>query len=116
MTKRLPCPSAPGPLEEYAAQFDDRFGTLAQRRGFREYLHGLLLPRDRHKTLTGLVGTKPIVGAPATLVRRFPFFVSEAPRGAETIDRRGLGVLGGGPGTAPPGGGGVGVGDSGGWE
>ncbi len=24
MTKRLPCPPAPGPLEAYAAQFDDR--------------------------------------------------------------------------------------------
>lgn len=46
MTKRLPCPPAPGPLEAYAARFDDLFGTLAQRRGFREYLAGLLLPRE----------------------------------------------------------------------
>ena len=50
MTKRLPCPPAPGPLEAYAERFDDRLGTLAQRRGFREYLQGLLLPRDRNKT------------------------------------------------------------------
>jgi hypothetical protein len=41
-----------GPLEGYAAGFDDLFGTLAQRRGFREYLVGLLAPRDRNKTLT----------------------------------------------------------------
>jgi hypothetical protein len=34
MTKRLPCPPAPGPLEEYAEWFDDGLGTLAQRRGF----------------------------------------------------------------------------------
>jgi hypothetical protein len=47
MTERRPCPPAPGPLEDYAAQFDPLFGTLAQRRGFREYLQGLLLPRDR---------------------------------------------------------------------
>jgi hypothetical protein len=45
MTKRVPCPPAPGPLEEYASRFDGLFGTLAQRRGFREYLQGLLLPR-----------------------------------------------------------------------
>ena len=31
MTKRLPCPPAPGPLEAYAAQFDPLFGSLAQR-------------------------------------------------------------------------------------
>ena len=46
MTGRVPCPVAPGPLEAYAARFDPLFGTLAQRRGFREYLQGLLLPRD----------------------------------------------------------------------
>jgi hypothetical protein len=40
MTKRLPCPPAPGPLEEYAERFDDRLGTLARRRGFREHLQG----------------------------------------------------------------------------
>ena len=33
MTSRRPCPPAPGPLEGYAAQFDDLFGSLAQRRG-----------------------------------------------------------------------------------
>ena len=53
MTRRVVCPAAPGPLEEYAAQFDDLFARLAQRRGFREYLAGLLAPRDRNKTLTG---------------------------------------------------------------
>jgi hypothetical protein len=56
MTGRRPCPVAPGPLQEYAARFDDLFGRLAQRRGFREYLAGLLAPRDRNKTLTAHVG------------------------------------------------------------
>ena len=56
MTRRVPCPAAPGPLEEYAARFDDLFGVLAQRRGFREYLTGLLAPRGRNKTLTALAG------------------------------------------------------------
>jgi hypothetical protein len=39
-------------LEEYAACFDDLFNSLAQRRGFREYLTSLLAPRDQNKTLT----------------------------------------------------------------
>ena len=63
MTGRRPCPAAPGPLEEYAARFDDLFGRLAQRRGFREYLAGLLAPRDRNKTLTALAGAEPVTGA-----------------------------------------------------
>src|SRR6266508_4082667 len=63
MTTRRPCPPAPGPLEAYAAEFDDLFGSLAQRRGLRDYLQGLLLPRDRNKTLTGLAGAEPITGA-----------------------------------------------------
>jgi len=48
MTPRKSCPTVPKPLEEYAQHFDDVFGQLAQRRSFREYLLGLLLPRDRN--------------------------------------------------------------------
>ena len=63
MTKRLPCPPAPGPLEDYATQFDPLFARLAQRRGLRAYLQGLLLPRDRNKTMTALAGAEPIATA-----------------------------------------------------
>ena len=56
MTARRPCAPAPGPLETYASQFDDLFRVLAQRESFRAYLQGLLLPRDRNKTLTALAG------------------------------------------------------------
>lgn len=35
MTKRLPVSPSPGPLERYAARFDDLFGARAQRQGFR---------------------------------------------------------------------------------
>ena len=63
MTKPKPCPRAPGPLEEYAARFDDLFTHVAQRRGFREYLAGLLAPRERNKTLTALAGAEPVAGA-----------------------------------------------------
>jgi hypothetical protein len=75
MTRRLRCPAAPGPLEGYAARFDDLFGSLAQRRGFREYLAGLLAPRDRNKTLTALAGAEPVAGAQHRSVQRLQFLV-----------------------------------------
>src|SRR5690348_7731646 len=78
MTGRRPCPAAPGPLEGYAARFDDLFGSLAQRRGFREYLAGLLAPRDRNKTLTALAGAEPVAGAQHRSVQRLQFFLSES--------------------------------------
>ncbi|WSL21997.1 transposase [Streptomyces sp. NBC_01283] len=79
MTARRPCPPAPGPLEEYAARFDDLFFSLAQRRGFREYLTGLLAPRDRNKTITCLAGAEPVAGAGMPGVQRLQFFLSESP-------------------------------------
>jgi len=93
MSKRLPCPPAPGPLEEYAARFDELFGTLAQRRGFREYLRGLLLPKDRNKTLTALAGTEPILGAQAASAQRLQFFLSESDWDAQSVNARRLQLL-----------------------
>ena len=61
MTRRRPCPPAPALLEDYAAQFDDLFASVAQRRAYRAYLHGLLLPRERTKTLTGPFADKMII-------------------------------------------------------
>ena len=78
MTKPVPCPPAPGPLEGYAARFDDLFTRVAQRRGFREYLAGLLAPRDRNKTLTALAGAEPVTGAQHPAVQRLQFFLSES--------------------------------------
>ncbi|MDQ1032960.1 SRSO17 transposase [Streptomyces umbrinus] len=101
MTKRLPCPPAPGPLEAYAAGFDDLFGTLAQRRGFREYLAGLLLPRDRNKTLTCLAGTEPVAGAHHAAVQRLQFFLSESTWDGAQINARHLELLLADPATAP---------------
>jgi SRSO17 transposase len=101
MTQRLACPPAPGPLEDYARQFDDRFETLAQRRGFREYLQGLLLPRDRNKTLTALVGAEPIVGAQQQEVQRLQFFLSESPWEAADVNDQRLALLFADPATAP---------------
>jgi hypothetical protein len=113
MTKRLLCPPAPGPLEAYAERFDDCLGTVAQRRGFREYLQGLLLPRDRHKTLTGLVGTEPVDGAQAPSAQRLQFFLSESTWDAEAITRRRLELVVAEPATAPHAGGVLVIDDSG---
>ena len=101
MTRRRPCPAAPGPLEGYAARFDDLFGSLAQRRGFREYLAGLLAPRDRNKTLTALAGAEPVAGAGHPAVQRLQFFLSESRWDAEQVNARRLELLAAGPATAP---------------
>jgi SRSO17 transposase len=54
----------------YAAWFDELFTHVAQRRGFREYLAGLLAPRDRNKTLTALAGAEPVAVAGHRSVQR----------------------------------------------
>src|SRR5258705_8871492 len=101
MTKRRSCPVAPGPLEGYAARFDDLFGSLAQRRGFREYLAGLLAPRDRNKTLTTLAGAEPGAGAPHPAGQRPQFFLSESRWDPEQVGAPPLELLLAGPATAP---------------
>ena len=78
MTSRRSCPPVPGPLEAYAQRLDPLFSSLAQRRGLRDYLQGLLLPRDRNKTLTGLASAEPIVGAQHREVQRLQWFLSES--------------------------------------
>src|ERR671937_1110551 len=105
MTQRRACPPAPGPLEDFAAGFDDLFGTLAQRRGFREYLQGLLLPRDRNKTLTALAGAEPVVGAQHPAVQRLQFFLSESTWDHQQVNDRRLELLLADPATAPHAGG-----------
>src|SRR5207249_10807805 len=79
MSQRLPAPPAPGPLEEYATLFDPLFGDVDQQRGFREYVQGLLLPRDRNKTITAVAGAAPNTQAQAAPVPSLQFFLSESP-------------------------------------
>jgi len=78
----------PRPLEQYARGFDDLFHTHIQCRRFREYLAGLLLPRDRTKTLTALVGAEPITQAQTAPVQQLQFFLSEADWDAEAVTSR----------------------------
>jgi hypothetical protein len=105
VTTRLPCPPAPGPLEAYATRFDDLFGSLAQRRGFRAYLAGVLAPRERNKTLTCLAGAEPVSGAQHPAVQRLQFFLSESTWDPEQVNARRLELLLADPATAPHAGG-----------
>ena len=81
-------------------QFDSLFQTRSQRHGFRTYLSGLLLPRDRSKTLTALVGAEPLVQAQAAEVQRLQFFLSEVVWDAEAVNARRLVLLVAEPATA----------------
>ena len=101
MTKPVPCPPAPGPLEDYAARFDDLFTRVEQRRGFREYLAGLLAPRDRNKTLTALAGAEPVTGAQHPAVQRLQFFLSGSRWDPGRVNDRRLELLPADPATAP---------------
>src|SRR5437762_249170 len=113
VTKPVACPPAPGLLEGYAARFDDLFTHVAQRRGFREYLTGLLAPRDRNKTLTALAGAEPVTGAQRPAVQRLQFFLSESRWDPDAVNARRLELLRGDPATAPHGGGVLVIDDSG---
>src|SRR5256886_117663 len=113
MTKPKSCPPAPGPLEGYAARFDDLFTHVAQRQGFRDYLAGLLAPRDRNKTLTALAGAEPVAGAQHPAVQRLQFFLSESRWEPEKVNARRLELLAADPATAPHEGGVLVIDDSG---
>jgi SRSO17 transposase len=105
MTKPQPCPAAPGPLEDYCVRFDQLLRRLPQRRGFRDYLAGLLAPSERHKTLTGLADTEPVTGASHPEAQRLQFFLTESVWDADAINDLRLRLLCEDPATAPhPGG------------
>jgi SRSO17 transposase len=101
MTKRLPVSPAPGPLEEYAARFDDLFRARAQRESFRRYLEGLLLPAERNKTLTALANTEPVAGAQRKEAQSLQWFLSESGWDPQEVNERRLELLFEEPPTAP---------------
>ena len=101
MTRRLPVAPSPGPLEGYAARFDDLFRARAQREGFRRYLEGLLLPAERNKTLTALANTEPVFGAQRKEAQSLQWFLSESGWNPEEVNQRRLKLLFEDPATAP---------------
>jgi hypothetical protein len=101
VTRRLPVKPAPGPLEDYAARFDDFFGARSQREGFRRYLEGLLLPTERNKTLTAVANTEPLAGAQRKEAQSLQWFLSESGWDPERINQRRIELLGADPEMAP---------------
>lgn len=101
MTDQRLVTSAPAPLELYAHQFDGLLGKLNQRNGFRRYLEGLLLPTERHKSLTGLANTEPVVGAQHRRAQALQWFLSESTWSERAVQERRLQLLLSDPFTAP---------------
>src|SRR5713226_10678143 len=101
MTKRIEVARAPAPLEEYVKHFDALFGKSNQREGFRRYVEGLLLPSERHKTLTGLMNTEPVVGAQLPRAQALQWFLSEADWDERKMQASRLQLLREEPTTAP---------------
>src|SRR5207248_1699157 len=79
----------------------------------REYLAGLLAPRDRNKTLTALAGAEPVTGAGHPAVQRLQFFLSESRWDPDRVNARRLELLLSDRATAPHGGGVLVIDDSG---
>ncbi len=101
MTKRIEVERAPVPLEEYVKAFDPLLGKSNQREGLRQYLEGLLLPSERHKTLTGLVNTEPEVGAQLPRAQKLQWFLSESDWDERAVQQQRLHLLVKDPLTAP---------------
>lgn len=93
MSHRVPSLPAPGPLEDFAAAFDDLFDRRSQREAFRRYLEGLLLPTERNKTLTALANTEPITGATKPQAQKLQWFLSESTWDPDQVNERRLGLL-----------------------
>src|SRR6516165_7596124 len=82
---RKPTPPTTEAIDQFCAFFDDLFGRFEERRALRQYLIGLLLPREHNKTLVELASIVP--GA-----NRQPLhhFWQEAPWEGEALTRRRL--------------------------
>src|SRR5258708_32253667 len=93
--------AVPMPVEPYALAVDELLYTHIRRRRVREYLGGLLVPRDRNKTLTALVGAEPIMQAQTAPVQQLQFFLAEADWDAEAVTARRLEELRADPLTTP---------------
>src|SRR6266566_513805 len=101
MTKRIEVAQAPAPLEAYIKHFDPLFGRSNQREGLRQYLEGLLLPSERHKSLTGLVNTEPVGGAHLPRAQKLQWFLSESDWDERAVQQQRLRLLLEDPSTAP---------------
>ena len=85
VTPRKPARPTVEAIDQVCARFDDLFRRCTTREAFRQYLIGLLLPREHNKTLTVLAALVP--GAER---QRLHHFLQNAPWDAAELNRRRL--------------------------
>ena len=85
VTPRKPTHPTVEAIDQFCAHFDDLFRRCTTREAFRQYLIGLLLPREHNKTLTVLAALVP--GAER---QRLHHFLHDAPWDAQELNRQRL--------------------------
>ncbi len=84
-TPRKPTAPTTEAIDQFCASFDDLFDRYEERTAVRQYLIGLLLPREHTKTLVELAALVP--GARRQALHHF---LHDAPWDAEALNRRRL--------------------------
>src|ERR687886_450545 len=85
VTPRKPTRPTVEAIDQFCAHFDDLFNRCAAREAFRQYLIGLVLPREHNKTLTVLAAL--VAGAER---QRLHHFVHDAPWDSTALNARRL--------------------------
>jgi SRSO17 transposase len=84
-TKRKATTPTTEAIDRFSAQFDDLFSRRSARQALRQYLIGLLLPREHNKALTVLASLVPDAKRQA-----LHHFLHDSPWEASTLNRRRL--------------------------
>jgi SRSO17 transposase len=84
-TKRKPTAPTAEAIDQFCAAFDDLFARYEERTALRQYLIGLLLPREHNKTLVELAAIVP--GANRQALHHF---MHDAPWDGAALNRRRL--------------------------
>ena len=84
-TSRKPTRPTTEAIDQFCAHFDDLLPRYEERTALRQYLIGLLLPREHNKTLVELGAIVP--GADR---QRLHHFLHDAPWDADALNRRRL--------------------------
>ena len=84
-TKRKPTAPTTEAIDQFCAAFDDLYARYEERTALRQYLIGLLLPREHNKSIVELAAIVP--GAHRQGLHHF---MHDAPWDAEALNRRRL--------------------------